>query len=45
MPMRELENDIFFMSLEEARQALRDDYEYLQERHERRKPAHKRTLA
>ena len=37
----EMEADVFWMSLEEAKQAISDKYEYLAERYERRKPKSK----
>ncbi len=36
-----MEADVFWMSLEEAKQAISDKYEYLAERYERRKPKSK----
>jgi hypothetical protein len=45
MPLRELEADVFYMNLEEVREALSDKYEFLQERHERSKVARNRRLA
>lgn len=45
MPLRELEQaDVFYMNLEEVRDALQDKYEFLQERHERSKVARNRRM-
>jgi thermostable 8-oxoguanine DNA glycosylase len=46
MPLRELGGeDVFYMNLEEVREALSDKYEFLQERHERSKVARNRRPA
>ena len=46
MPRREMGGeDVFYMSLDEVREALSDKYEFLQERHERSKVARNRRLA
>lgn len=45
MPLRELDTDVFYMSLDEVREALSDKYEFLQERHERSKVARNRRPA
>ena len=45
VPVRELEDDVFFLSLGEAKLMLRDEYEFLQDRHERSKVARKRLPA
>ena len=37
VPLRGAEADVFYMNLEEVREALQDKYEFLQERHERSK--------
>ncbi len=37
------EADVFFMSLEEAKQAIADKYDFLQDRYERSKQAKKRS--
>jgi len=44
-PVREVESEMFYMSLEEVRRALRDDYAYLQDRHDRSKAARKHQPA
>lgn len=44
VPLREMEGDVFYMNLEEARAALQEKYEFLQERHERSKVARNRRL-
>jgi hypothetical protein len=35
------ENDVFYMSLEEAKAAIADKYEHLADRYERKYPKHK----
>ena len=45
VPVREVESEMFYMSLDEVRRALRDDYAYLQERHDRSKAARKHQPA
>ena len=44
-PLHEMEGEMFYMSLDEVRRALRDDYAYLQERHDRSKAARKHQPA
>ncbi len=37
--------DVFFMSLEEAKQAIIEKYDFLQDRYERSKAAKKRSVS
>lgn len=38
---QDLTSDVFYMSLEEAKQAIADKYEFLAERYEQKFPKHK----